>query len=200
MAYDAILFDFDGTLVDSEPVHYECWQEVLEPFGLTMSWEDYCEHCIGVSDRAMVERMAAEVGMEFETLYAQYPRKKELLRERMVADPPMDERVREWLLEFERMPMGVVTSSYRLEVEPVLEVLGLKQRFRASVYGDEVKKLKPHPEPYLLAAERLGAKEPLVFEDSDAGVASASAAGFVVIRVLDPEDLPDLLKHVLDGR
>lgn len=199
MAYDAILFDFDGTLVDSEPVHYECWQEVLEPFGLSMSWEDYCENCIGVSDRAMIERMAQVAGIDFDTLYAQYPKKKELLRQRLVEEPPMDPRVREWLLEFERLPMGLVTSSYRAEVEPVLEALKVKSCFKAAVYGDEVKKLKPHPEPYWTAAGMLNSKEPLVFEDSDAGILSASSAGFVVIRVLDPEDLPDLLRHVLDG-
>jgi beta-phosphoglucomutase len=199
VAYDAILFDFDGTLVDSEPVHYECWQEVLEPFGLSMSWEEYCQYCIGVSDRAMIERMAKIAGLDFETLYAQYPKKKQMLRDRMVADPPMDERVREFLLEFERLPMGLVTSSYRNEVEPVLEKLKIKSCFKAAIYGDEVTKLKPHPEPYWTAAAQLGAKEPLVFEDSEAGYLSASTAGFVVIQVLDPEDLPDLLRHVLDG-
>jgi len=200
VAYDAILFDFDGTLVDSEPVHYECWQGVLEPFGLSMSWDEYCANCIGISDRAMVERMARIAGMDFETLYALYPKKKQMLQERLIADPPMDERVRDWLLDFDRLPMGLVSSSYRSEVEPVLKVLGLKGRFKAAVYGDEVKKLKPHPEPYWTAAGLLKAQEPLVFEDSDAGILSASAAGFVVIRVLDPQDLPDLLQHVLDGR
>lgn len=193
MNYDAILFDFDGTLVDSEPIHYECWQEVLTPFGISLTWDEYARNCIGISDRAMIRQLAAEVGVDFEALYAQYPVKKELLRDRMLAAPPMTDSVRDFLLGFDQLPIGLVTSSYRIEVEPVLEALSVKHRFVASVFGDEVKNLKPHPEPYLLAAERLGVKRPLVFEDSDAGLASARAAGFTAIRVENPADLPSLL-------
>ncbi len=56
--YEAILFDFDGVLVDSEPVHFVCWQELLQPFGLTLDWQTYCEQGIGVSDRAMLANPA----------------------------------------------------------------------------------------------------------------------------------------------
>jgi beta-phosphoglucomutase len=191
--YDAILFDFDGTLVNSEPIHYECWQEVLSPFGISLTWDEYSRNCIGVSDRAMILQLADEVGVDFEALYAQYPLKKELLRDRMLAAPPMTDPVRDFLLGFDQLPIGLVTSSYRIEVEPVLEALSVKHRFAASVFGDEVKNLKPHPEPYLLAAERLGVKRPLVFEDSEAGLASARAAGFTAVRVEDPAELPSLL-------
>ncbi len=197
MKYDAILFDFDGTLVDSEPIHYECWQEVLTPFGIELTWDEYARNCIGVSDRAMIQQLASEVGVDFDALYAQYPRKKELLRDRMLAAPPMTDLVRDFLLGFDQLPMGLVTSSYRIEVEPVLEALSVKHRFVASVFGDEVKNLKPHPEPYLLAAERLGVKRPLVFEDSEAGLASATSAGFTAIRVERPTDLPSLLEATL---
>jgi beta-phosphoglucomutase len=197
--YDAILFDFDGTLVDSEPIHFEAWKQILAPFGLQLSWDEYCRNCIGVSDKAMIRQLADEVGLDFEELYAQYPRKKELLRDRMLAAPPMTEGVRNFLLEFESLPMGLVTSSYKLEVEPVLEALAVRHRFRASVFGDEVQNLKPHPEPYLLAAERLGVMRPLVFEDSDAGLASAKAAGFTAIRVEDPAELPNQLLRLFGG-
>lgn len=197
MSYDAILFDFDGTLVDSEPIHYECWQQILTPFGVVLSWEEYCRNCIGVSDRAMIRQLADGMGLDFDELYAQYPAKKELLRDRMLAAPPMEAEIRNFLLDFEALPMGLVTSSYRLEVEPVLEALEVKQRFVAAVFGDEVKNLKPHPEPYLLAAERLGVRRPLVFEDSEAGLASARAAGFTAIRVGNPKDLPGLLRSAM---
>ncbi len=197
MKYDAILFDFDGTLVDSEPIHYECWQDVLTPFGIKLTWDEYARNCIGVSDRAMIQQLASEVGVDFDALYAQYPRKKELLRDRMLASPPMADLVRDFLLGFDQLPIGLVTSSYRIEVEPVLEALSVRHRFVASVFGDEVKNLKPHPEPYLLAAERLGVKRPLVFEDSEAGLASARAAGFTAIRVEHPTDLPSLLGSTL---
>jgi beta-phosphoglucomutase len=192
--FDAILFDFDGTLVDSEPIHYACWQEILGPFGIGLSWDEYCRNCIGVSDRAMIRKLAAEVGMDFETLYAEYPKKKELLRDRMLESPPMPVEVRNLLLESHAVPIGLVTSSYRLEVEPVLDALQVRNRFAASVYGDEVTNLKPHPEPYLLAAERLGVSRPLVFEDSEAGLASAAAAGFDAIRVPHPGELLRLFR------
>lgn len=91
-------------------------------------------------------------------------------------------------------PIGLVTSSYRLEVEPVLEAVGVRHRFAASVFGEEVKNLKTHPEPYLLAAERLGVSRPLVFEDSEAGLASAAAAGFDATRVPHSDDLVRLFR------
>lgn len=198
MAFDAVLFDFDGTLVDSEPIHFECWGLVLEPLGVKLTWDEYSRNCIGVSDRAMVRQLAAELRLDFEELYAQYPRKKELLRDRMLAAPPMDEVVREFLLVYDRLPMGLVTSSHRIEVEPVLEAVGVRQRFGGAVFGDEVKNLKPHPEPYLLAAERLGVSRPLVFEDSEAGMASARAAGFEAVQVKHPSEIPGLASRLLN--
>lgn len=194
ISFDGVLFDFDGTLVDSEPIHFECWKEILTPFGISLSWDEYCRNCIGVSDRAMILQLATEVGMDFETLYAEYPKKKELLRDRMLKAPPMASEVRDLLLAEYPFPIGLVTSSYRFEVEPVLEVAGVRHRFAASVFGEEVKNLKPHPEPYLLAAERLGISQPIVFEDSEAGLASAAAAGFDAIRVPHPDELVRLFR------
>jgi len=55
--YEAILFDFDGVLVDSEPVHCQCWQEILKPYGLTLDWKTYCEHGIGAADRLLLARL-----------------------------------------------------------------------------------------------------------------------------------------------
>ena len=58
--YDAILFDFDGVLADTEPIHFACWKQVLEPLGIHLNWPFYQARCIGISDRQMVERLAAE--------------------------------------------------------------------------------------------------------------------------------------------
>ena len=194
MKYDALLFDFDGTLVDSEPIHYECWEIILAPFGVSLGWKEYCRSCIGVSDRAMILKMAAEAGVDFDSLYAEYPRKKELLRDRMLAAPPMSQATRDLFQDLSHMRVGLVTSSYRLEVEPVLEALNLSSHFETMVFGDQVAHLKPHPEPYLEAARRLGVTNPLVFEDSDAGMASARAAGFEAVRVMHADDLAGLVR------
>ena len=59
--YEAILFDFDGVLLDSEPLHFACWRQVLLPLGIELDWETYRDHCIGVADRDMVEFLAGRV-------------------------------------------------------------------------------------------------------------------------------------------
>ncbi len=194
--YDALFFDFDGTLVDSEPVHFRCWQQILAPFGVALTWEEYERNCIGVSDRAMIAQLSKEVGLDFDSLYAEYPRKKALLREQMLADPPMAPSTQQALRVDYGVPLAVVSSSYRIEVEPVLLQLGLAGRFAGMVFGDDVKNLKPHPEPYLEAARRLQVQRPLVFEDSPAGVESARSAGFDVVLVRRPEELADLLAEL----
>jgi beta-phosphoglucomutase len=196
LRYDALFFDFDGTLVDSEPLHYACWQEILRPFGIELDWDTYERNCIGVSDRQMVSQLASQAGVDFDALYAQYPRKKEMLRERILAGPPMPDATRQRLLAGFEIPIAVVSSSYQLEVEPVLAQLGLESLFATMVFGDHVANLKPHPEPYLEAARRLGVKSPLVFEDSEAGLASARAAGFEVVHVPHADRLPELLAHL----
>jgi HAD superfamily hydrolase (TIGR01509 family) len=195
--FDAVLFDFDGTLVDSEPLHFAAWNQALAPLGVTLSWSDYEANCIGVADRAMVEQLAAALAMPFERLFERFPRKKELFQAMVLDAPPMPGEIVRLLQEEWPIPIGLVTSSYSLEVEPVLERLGLAERFGVRVFGDQVANLKPHPEPYLRAAEALGAKRPLVFEDSAAGIASAQAAGFPVVQVPQPEDLPRLVRSNL---
>src|SRR5205807_329542 len=80
--YDAILFDFDGVLLDSEPLHCDCWAEVLAPFGVNLAWEEYSRRYIGLDDRIMLQMIASEARppLDWDTLWAQYPAKKELFR------------------------------------------------------------------------------------------------------------------------
>src|SRR5215831_1110805 len=86
-AYEAILFDFDGVLVDSEPVHFGCWRQVLEPFGILLDWDTYCGQFIGISDLAMLEELAKlrRPPLDVELLWQQYPHKRALFRERMLS-------------------------------------------------------------------------------------------------------------------
>jgi beta-phosphoglucomutase len=184
--YQAILFDFDGVLVDSEPVHFECWNLVLEPFGFRMSWDEYARNCIGVSDRAMIRALCRLAGRDdwFDAIWAEYPRKKSILRERLASNVPMTADLRSLLHDLSRLlPLAVVTSSGRLEVEPALEAAGVRKAFATIVTGEDVSRLKPDPEPYATAARRLGVRCALVVEDSEAGQASGRAAGFDVLAV-----------------
>jgi HAD superfamily hydrolase (TIGR01509 family) len=93
--------------------------------------------------------------------------------------------------------MAVVTSSGRNEVEPLLELSGILPHLSAAVYGGDVKRLKPAPDPYLLALERLGVQRALVIEDSDAGLAAGRAAGLDVLHIPAQADMCRLVRHKL---
>lgn len=199
MSFDAVLFDFDGVLADSEGVHFECWKAILDPLGIPLTWDAYCENCIGITDRAMLEVLCRQKTPPhpIDELWEQYPRKKALFRKKALEKPPIPSATREMVRGLMNQKLAVVTSSGRAEVEPVLENAGIRDCFSHVVTGDDVQNRKPHPEPYLLAARLIGARKPLVVEDSDAGCASGRAAGFDVLRIDDPNRLPELLKNAL---
>jgi beta-phosphoglucomutase len=197
--YDAILFDFDGVLVDSEPVHFACWREILGEFAIPLDWETYARHGIGTSDRELLTLLGRQCDppIDVERLVAQYPRKKDLFRARMLEGNPFSEDVLTLLQELADFRLAVVTSSGQGEVEPLLMAAGLHSFFQTAVYGGDVKRLKPAPDPYLLAVERLGARAALVVEDSNAGEASGRAAGLDVLRIGHPAEMPRLLRERL---
>ncbi|MGH9663878.1 MAG: HAD family hydrolase [Bryobacteraceae bacterium] len=197
--YDGILFDFDGVLADTEPVHFECWREILAPFGIHLDWDIYAANCIGISDRLMLERFSANLRppLPVETLWNEYPRKKELFRQRAETMEFLQPETTALIRSLAAFPMAVVTSSGRTEVEPALVQAGIHGCFRALVCGLEVPNLKPAPDPYRTAAELLNVKNPLVVEDSDAGEQSGRAAGFQVLRVVSAADVPRLVREAL---
>jgi beta-phosphoglucomutase len=201
-SFDAVLFDFDGVLVDSEPVHWECWNTILQgEFGYTGPWEEFAPACVGVHERGTVEWLCAQRNppVPFDALFSLYGRKKQLFRERMaksdVIAPETVSLVRG--LREAGYRIAVVTSSGRIEVEPILQSSGLMQLIDTAVYGGDVKNLKPAPDPYLLACERLGTRNAVVVEDSPAGVASGQAAGLKVIRLLSQSELTERLQNGL---
>jgi beta-phosphoglucomutase-like phosphatase (HAD superfamily) len=88
--FDAVLFDFDGVLADSEPLHYACWVEALAPLGVALTWEFFRDYCVGLEDRQMMRLLAArsDPPRDWETLWARHPAKKEMFSRRMLAAPP----------------------------------------------------------------------------------------------------------------
>jgi beta-phosphoglucomutase len=186
LTWDALLFDFDGVLADTEPLHYACWREILAPFGIDLNWPFYQKNCIGVSDRLMVERLAAEKvpPVPFADIWPEYLRKQLMFRERLERDHPFLPETLNLINNLStHYKLAVVSSSARTEVEPPIQRAGIRHCFDTLVCGREAANLKPAPDPYLKAAGLIGASRPLVIEDSDAGVASAEAAGFDVLRV-----------------
>ena len=200
--YDSVLFDFDGVLADTEPIHWACWVETLAPLGIELPWKTYCDNCIGVADRHMIQFLAslASAPASSDSLAPYYPRKKALFRERILQASPCAPATVELIRSLTDYSLAVVTSSGRSEVEPVLVRAGIHPLLGAVVFGEDVEHVKPAPDAYLLAAARLGAKRPLVVEDSAAGVASARAAGFDVVRVDKPEEVATAVRARLNFR
>jgi beta-phosphoglucomutase len=191
LEFDAILFDFDGVLLDTEPVHWASWAEVLATVGLTLTWEYYRDYCIGIDDREMLRLMAPD--RDWNSLWALYPAKKKLFQARM-ANPPFDPARVDLLGRLCNVyKLAVVSSSSGTEIEPLLNAGGVRKYFGTMVTSEDVEHLKPAPEPYLLAARRLGARRALVVEDSQAGLASGRAAGFEVLAVKHASEVPELV-------
>jgi beta-phosphoglucomutase len=197
--FDSILFDFDGVLADTEPIHYQCWLEVLAPFGIEPTWDYYSRECIGISDRLMVERISTPA--LFDQIWPKYADKQALFRHKLTLKSPFLEETAALISDLSpHYKLAVVSSSGRTEVEPPIVRAGLREHFHAMVCGKEGGNLKPSPDPYLHAAELLGAQRPLVVEDSAAGEASGRAAGFEVLRVESAESVPSELRRVLNFR
>src|ERR1039457_3894860 len=201
--FEAILFDFDGVLLDSEPVHCDCWREVLEPLGVRVTWEVYATHCVGSADGVRRPPCArrAPPPADPAKLWEQYPLKKQRFRERMAVNAPFAPGVAEFFRELSgQYKLGVVSSSAHVEIEPLLEAAGIRQYLDTVVGCDDVKRHKPAPDPYVLAGQRLGIHSALAVEDSLPGIESARAAGFAAVRVTDPARMMEVVRARLDGK
>lgn len=201
----AILFDFDGTLVDSEPLHYEAWLHAVKPYGGHTDWDDYVLRFVGQTGRWAAETFFDEAGIDYTAeLVIETTRSKEAYfrrysDERLVITAETIRAIQQLPLD---LPIGVITSSVITDVEPALIAAGLRNRLNVLICADDVTRHKPHPEPYLTGLERLRVEHGhaqlvpaavTVYEDSPSGIASATAAGMIVRLVKDPRDLPSLL-------
>lgn len=192
----AVIFDCDGILVDTEPLHYRAFQKILAPLGLAHDFQHYMEHFIGFDDRDAFLHAFKEGGRHLDalTLESLINAKAKALQEEIEQGvrtfPGVVELVRE--LWGRGTPMAVASGALRHEVHAFVKSLGLNGAFCAVVAADDVKKSKPDPETYILALERLrramGWGEPdaancIAFEDTPAGIESAKSAGLYVVGV-----------------
>jgi len=191
--YDALLFDFDGVLADTETLHHRAWNDTLQPFEIQFDWDYYLKNCVGIADTVLAKRL--NLGVDERALVTH---KQTRFRAAMEASTPFESATLDLIRELaEHHRLAVVSSSGAAEVEPPLTMAGIRQYFQLVVTCESVQRLKPAPDPYLLAAERLGSRCPLVIEDSDTGVASAQAAGFDVIRITSAASMPAELRSFL---
>jgi len=197
MALRSIIFDCDGVLVDSEPLHYSAFKKSLGKEGEIMTEELYKERFLALDDRGCFARFYADQGMtlEPEKLQQLLDRKSAIFQELVRTEGILPfAAVPEFVMAVaQRYPLAIASGARRHEVELVLETAGIRPYFECIITADDVQKGKPHPESYLKAIEALNASgnrstpirpdECVVIEDSKEGIASAHAAGMKCIAV-----------------
>jgi len=181
----AVIFDMDGVVVDSEPLHQLAFLEVFDALGLAgrhgLEFSDY----LGKSDEAVwVDFLARhDVGRSKAELTAwKQNRLIEMIRERAPLFPGVPGLLRQLAA---RHPVGLASGSLHPVIDAVLELEGIRSHFGAVVSAQDVPRGKPAPDVFLRAAEQLGVDpaRTWVVEDSEAGVAAGKAAGMTVVAV-----------------
>jgi HAD superfamily hydrolase (TIGR01509 family) len=180
----ALLFDLDGTLVDSDADHLAAFQRILAPFGISLDRALYTSHIMGASNAMIGDRFLAHLPAEERV--AVFDTKEAAYRDGLGALEPT-RGVLELLAHAEAngLPRAVVTNAPRANAEKVLSALGLTELLPIVVIGGELARSKPDPLPYLTALALTGASagKAVAFEDSLSGVRAAVAAGLAVVGI-----------------
>ena len=185
----AIVFDFDGVIADSEPLHYRAFRCAAESLGITLDYDDYVDQLIGYDDRDALRVLLARTGGAADaSRLSLLIEEKARAFERMARDggapiPGVLDFVAEVAVQ---MPIAISSGAARADIDLILEGLGLAGSFDPIISADDVRRSKPDPQCYKLAVEGLAERHPqlalrpddcLAIEDTPAGIASARAAG-----------------------
>jgi len=186
--FEAYLFDCDGTIADSMPLHYLAWKQALAEHGCDFpedvfyAWGGMPVHEIisTLNQQQGLNMPVEEVAIRKENLYYEY-------LPRLTAVPEVLEVIQS---AHGSLPFAVVSGSTRESVTASLESLRLLDKFQTLVCAGDYQRSKPHPEAFLLAAERLGVapEHCLVFEDTAMGIQAATAAGMASVKILQPPE------------
>lgn len=191
----AVIFDFDGVIVDTEPLHYRAFQAILEPLGLGYAWEEYVNLYMGFDDRDAFREAFSVHGRalgdhELEQLI---DRKAAAFQDIISGGVAPYPGVVELITSINgNLPLALCSGALRCDILPILAGLGLSDAFDVMVTAEEVSASKPDPASYALAVERLASVFPdqgilpgrcIAIEDTPAGIASANGAGIPVIAV-----------------
>jgi len=183
----AVLWDLDGTLVDSEESHWQAWRETMAAEGVVLTYEEFRATFGQRNDTILRLWLGADVDAArmMRVGDAKEEHYRSLVRAGGVALLP---GAAEWVrrLRSEGWAQAVASSAPRLNIEVVLQVVGLAGQFDATVSAEDVEHGKPDPQVFLLAASRVGAapKRSIVVEDAAAGIEAARRAGMRSIAVL----------------
>lgn len=192
---EAIIFDFDGVIVDTEPLHYKAFQKTLEPFGLLFSWDEYVDTYIGFDDRDAFRHAFSSNTIKLDTvLLSRMIEQKaahfqEITSSGVSAYPGVVQLILK--LNTKGIPLAICSGALRRDIDPILTQLGISNSFDVIVTADDVAASKPDPECYELTFQRLQCARnncfskttTLVLEDTPAGISSAKAAGLMVCAI-----------------
>jgi len=195
--FKALLFDCDGTIADSMPLHYVAWKRALGEYGCEFP-EDIFYAWGGMPAAEIIATLGQQQGIAMPI--ADVEHRKEALYYEMLPDlravpEVLAEIERNCALAEGRLPMAVVSGSTRDSVVRSLETLGLLDRFVTLVCAGDYTRSKPEPEPFLVAAQRLriAPGDCLVFEDTEMGIQAATAAGMSSVKVPQPWEKTKLI-------
>jgi HAD superfamily hydrolase (TIGR01509 family) len=188
--FEAIIFDLDGTLIDTEARDFEACQLLYQEHGANLDLASWAERIVGVTDgyEELFEELIVinQNGLTKEKLWQRLEQLWDLTLPKMALMPGVPRLLPS--LQAAGYPLGLATASDRAWVQRWLTHFNLTPYFQAIATREEVSRNKPAPDVYLAAASHLGVKPErcLVFEDSRAGVCSAKAAGMTVVAVPSP--------------
>ena len=192
----ALLFDLDGTLAETNSVHFSTWVETLKPYGIEVTWDFYRDKISGRTTPEVSEDLLPDLAPEEAREVGES--KEASFRERTGELVPL-QGLLEFVEEARRRDLNIalVTNAPKENVLAMLDALGLEDAFEPTVVAEDVGVGKPDPAPYNAALEALGvrADEAVAFEDSPSGIASSVAAGIPTVGIAsthDPEDLEGL--------
>jgi beta-phosphoglucomutase len=192
----AVIFDLDGTLVDTEPIHFAAFNEVLRPDGIEIPYGEYCARLIGLNDRDCFSTVLRENRKDAGARHvAELVARKTVAYQAMVSQrdvvyPGAEKFVRDCALRF---PLMIATGTLRAEAEAILRRAGIRELFLDIIAAEDVEHGKPEPDGFIAALGRIGfllrqrdpvmANECLAVEDNRVGVEAAHRAGMNVLAL-----------------
>jgi beta-phosphoglucomutase len=196
MPLRAVVFDFDGVIADSEPLHFEGFRRVLARQGVALSRSEYYEKYLGFDDAGAFRAVLADHGQAFDEarVAALVAAKLALFPDVIAGQSVIYEGAADCIARLAAaVPLAIASGAMLDDIEVVLKGTGLRERFRTVVGADHTERSKPHPDPYLRAVDVLraqgdldgaaSAREVVAIEDSVWGLQSARDAGLRTVAV-----------------
>ena len=198
----AILMDFNGVIIDDEPLQMKAYQEVLKDEGIEMTEEDYYG-CLGMDDKAYVENAFRKAGKDFteEKVAEIIDEKTAKWREMVESEVPLFGGVENFVKKMEKdFALGIVSMARRQEIDFILEKTGLRNSFITIISAEDISNHKPDPECYMEGFNQIDARRTalgsnpivhrdcLVIEDSPQGIEAGKSAGLMALGVTNTVD------------